>query len=184
MQNNASRKQSFWLTSELWQMSKIPSFDWHTATVLERTLEKKLLGPKYSFGSITFWLFGLGQATTSGLVFSSAKMPALKISVASDDINCFEELWELWRFIPMYVRIDSCSNNSFYLSYSVNVYTTPLANNREQRRYILLCLLSGRHGTRTLYWNFIFVYYVILEQLYDVYILLTLYYRCCKSSLR
>lgn len=37
-------------------------------------------------------MFGLGQAITSDLVFSSAKMSALKVSVASDDIKCFEEL--------------------------------------------------------------------------------------------
>lgn len=59
------------------------------AVVLEKNTGEDILGPEYSSGSITFWLFGLGQAITSGLLFSSVKMPFLKISVASDNIKWF-----------------------------------------------------------------------------------------------
>lgn len=57
-----------------------------------RTLEKKSFDPGCSTGSVTLVLFGLGLVTTSDMVFLSVKTPALKISVASDDVKCFEKL--------------------------------------------------------------------------------------------
>jgi hypothetical protein len=73
-------------------MSKMPSLTGRGSYPATKNPGEGIIRPRMFGSSLTFQLFGVEQTTTHDVTFSFIKMPTLKISVASYDIKCFEEL--------------------------------------------------------------------------------------------